>query len=1088
MKRLVSLAMCLLVVASFATVSVAAGTAVDRDHGRLNVADQNGTQVLTSASTAARFKAGAGTDTFCLYGGPGSLDGKFQDINGVIPDAQGWFGVDLTDQPTLWQLSTFCASNLNGAGPGNTAAWAGQTAAQQPGWATPPGYGNSWNALLEYRRTVSNTAAGQTVSMDFDFNHDTEPGYDFFNVEYDSNNVTIGVYLIDGTNHAAGLQPAAPGVQFDTGTPPPPGLTHDIVYAGGDYSGTNNDEVVVRLTVTSDGGWSDEDGMWPTLCGAAQVDNINITTSEGTQSDNFEGGFGNWTAVKAPFVGDFSDTYARITDTDPCRENLTPVIGFMDVGQCPLNPDNNFGNPPCTVASATGSTSPNVNYGIPGSFVVNYNGGLTNGLLDLRNEMWSPEIDWDVPGTEDDGVDVSGAFIRFSVWRDLPLNNGLFYQWHVRSQEKGTGIWGSMVDRNFVYFGLGGWLNAQPTVSDLLTVDPESVQMALAAFDGASIFAFPGDDATPLVFDNASFQKFRIGGPTFATRTIDTFQDSFPQSGETDFHTLAGRQNAAIRVDMARDTSTGTANSPGDSIICDVVSVIPGATLTGTGMNVIIDKNPKFDDVRDAVAGATTIVGGAANGWDQCTFTVLGQSSTAAGQIIPDRFFYDIPDGIKSEIPVPVGSRTFFPGDVMRYYLWATDDGGRSSTLPANTTGFGDGDGYNRAFTVRGLPSVVDDGAGGWTKPWILLVNDFGRRGGENDYLQAFNQNGWSEGVTWDSYTVQGPSSSVSNGIGSSGAHGATADQLACYEVIIYVSGDLTATIMSDGSNDQINDKGNDLGSISGWFNQAGDRALAVFGDNAASAMEADSPGAGATFVQTVLGVDVIDNDVRDDIDGQLAPLVDSAAACFDVDFVAFGGCLGLNTFDNIEALPGAVNGHTLLDVNGVAYGTPGRSGSVYWNRTVGADTKQSLTFPYGLVYVWNRAGGPALPGGVSARSALLREIIVDCFGHPTPQDQIPTDANLAQRRLLASAYPNPFNPKTTFKLTLGVRDNANVRVYNLRGQLVKTLYNGVLDAGVHELAWNGTDDRGAAVSSGVYMMKAISNGLEVNHKAVLLK
>ena len=53
---------------------------------------------------------------------------------------------------------------------------------------------------------------------------------------------------------------------------------------------------------------------------------------------------------------------------------------------------------------------------------------------DLDNEVWSPEIEWDLPGTEDDGVDVAGAFFRMSTWRHLPLGNGMFFQWAVRGR------------------------------------------------------------------------------------------------------------------------------------------------------------------------------------------------------------------------------------------------------------------------------------------------------------------------------------------------------------------------------------------------------------------------------------------------------------------------------------------------------------------------------------------------------------------------------------------------------------------------------------------------------------------------------
>ena len=99
--------------------------------------------MLTSSSSGVRFKNGANVDTFCLYGGPGTADGKFDDGTGAIPDVLGraryniipgeWYGVDLTDQEVFWQISTFCAETLDGDGssgglgdgPGNRAWWAG---------------------------------------------------------------------------------------------------------------------------------------------------------------------------------------------------------------------------------------------------------------------------------------------------------------------------------------------------------------------------------------------------------------------------------------------------------------------------------------------------------------------------------------------------------------------------------------------------------------------------------------------------------------------------------------------------------------------------------------------------------------------------------------------------------------------------------------------------------------------------------------------------------------------------------------------------------------------------------------------------
>jgi hypothetical protein len=88
----------------------------------------------------------------------------------------------------------------------------------------------------------------------------------------------------------------------------------------------------------------------------------------------------------------------------------------------------------------------------------------------------------------------------------------------------------------------------------------------------------------------------------------------------------------------------------------------------------------------------------------------------------------------------------------------------------------------------------------------------------------------------------------------------------------------------------------------------------------------------------------------------------------------------------------------------------------------------------------------------------------------------------------LATAFPNPFNPTTQLEFELGVRRQLSLRLYSASGRLVRTLHDGPLDAGVHRIAWDGSDDGGRSVASGVYhaVMKA---GTESSHlKLTLLK
>ena len=73
--------------------------------------------------------------------------------------------------------------------------------------------------------------------------------------------------------------------------------------------------------------------------------------------------------------------------------------------------------------------------------------------------------------------------------------------------------------------------------------------------------------------------------------------------------------------------------------------------------------------------------------------------------------------------------------------------------------------------------------------------------------------------------------------------------------------------------------------------------------------------------------------------------------------------------------------------------------------------------------------------------------------------------------------YPNPFNPVTTIGYSIKDPGNVTLEVYNLKGQLIKTLVNEVKETGNHTEIWNGTDDSNKSVSSGVYFYKMVSEG-----------
>jgi hypothetical protein len=86
--------------------------------------------------------------------------------------------------------------------------------------------------------------------------------------------------------------------------------------------------------------------------------------------------------------------------------------------------------------------------------------------------------------------------------------------------------------------------------------------------------------------------------------------------------------------------------------------------------------------------------------------------------------------------------------------------------------------------------------------------------------------------------------------------------------------------------------------------------------------------------------------------------------------------------------------------------------------------------------------------------------------------------------------YPNPFNPATEIHFAIPRRGQAEVRIYNVAGRLVRTLEGGVLAAGPHALRWNGTDQRNARVVSGMYFYRLFldQKSLGDPEKMILLK
>ncbi len=94
----------------------------------------------------------------------------------------------------------------------------------------------------------------------------------------------------------------------------------------------------------------------------------------------------------------------------------------------------------------------------------------------------------------------------------------------------------------------------------------------------------------------------------------------------------------------------------------------------------------------------------------------------------------------------------------------------------------------------------------------------------------------------------------------------------------------------------------------------------------------------------------------------------------------------------------------------------------------------------------------------------------------------------IVNQYVLSQNYPNPFNPNTKIEFMIPFMEQVNVSVYNLEGRLVKTLVNQVMSAGNHVVNWDGTNEIGAKVSTGMYIYQLKTNSTNLNRRMTFIK
>jgi hypothetical protein len=1028
----------------------------------------------SNAVSDVPLSAAAAADTFVLHS-ENFDDGSLSPYTAVDFTAQLGIFFHVAD---VTELNGGIFGNL-GPLAGTKSMWCGVApTATVPfcGWANLPGYGNDWYQLLQ-----SSALGGDSVVVTYKVFWDSEPGYDQTFVEWSHNGGATWTAFPVTDSVSSG-----PGVYDGTG--PAPYITETF----GDRLTGGTGSVRVRFRFQSNHTWSGEDGLWPTD-GAVTVDDITLTTRLGvtliaSNTETFEAGtvgataHGIWTGMTGPVYGSYAALYPGVSllQEDPCMFVPLFVVGFFD--------DEATTNYACHIPDPR-----------PDIGAMPY--GTAEGVY-MDNEVMSPVFSNTGFGVE--------FLLSFLAYKDLPLDNLQFFTWRVRSYPT-LACPGPWRNHGLVYYGKHKYWGSAfggdrfvTSIGPRVTASAAGFQIAVGAVDMCAVWCGilgTGDchSHAPLI-DEIKVVRVGVSTPQYNVRHFDgLFQDTFPGDG-----TLTGKGRADTAVDILPATSIGSI-LPGDSTSMVITPV--GSPGVGQGPNAFIYLRVKRKAANPALSGAvlgssqmrvapqpvaygsrykfigTSVIGGAT--WTQFR---MDTTFTTAGAAVANRFCIDLNDNL------------FLPGDTVLYFYGADAD----NTPASGNEGF-----YTRTLNGAGRGVVYFTTAQAAASPMefqilpaqgliagndIFYVDDQDDRGGPGQLIfdSAFELLGIKSKV--DRYDVLDPTALVGNSLASRVTNN-VAQIVNVYEHILWDSGNLSSGLVGDGTGAP--EKSNDWGLLFTFLNTGtlgNGPGLYLSGDDMAEEW-VTLGGAGPIQVRsTYMNFDLLDPSHI--VHGEsVSPHLTASGASFihaavPDELVAHGGCPIMNDFDVLDP-----TGASIIEF---PYPTSG-DGAVISKTTTNVNSETAVVVLSGFSYsfIHSASETPPLASGLQAapplfppaRVEFMRDLLIK-FGETvsTPTGVDPENAPKYVNALYDN-YPNPFNPTTIIKYSIKKRAHVSLKVYNVAGQLVRTLVDEVQSPEtVKPVTWDGSNNAGQTVSSGVYFYKLVTKNFSQTRKAVFLK
>jgi hypothetical protein len=800
------------------------------------------------------------------------------------------------------------------------------------------------------------------------------------------------------------------------------------------------DSVQIRFKFISDGAWSDEDGLWNSD-GAIIIDSLMISDALGIiDFQNFESepagalrtNDGHWSATTPETYGDFSGLFdgSMLVQDYPCFTNQSTVWGFFEGSSA----DYTCGGHPQQPA-------------VPFGRVINSDDFAYTAYL--RNEIRSPTIDLtrDINGSPVPPT-ASGIVLEFDVYRDLPFDNLVFYTARTRSVFAGCPERRWRSNSSLGYGDAKDWYRHRLELGPDLEPGADGVQIALGAYDACEFYCGSLGSGNchshaPL-FDNVRVVRVDLRGPAWGIQPYELFQDNFSADGTTTgpvrIDTGHGKDSLCIYVaafDVGLDTHIPGDPNSGPAVYCHVRDI----SLQKSGS--AISGNP--------ASWPVVSVGG---GWTVLRFNYERFGSSG---IKPDRYCVGLNDTL------------YVPGDTIEYYFSARDAQGNTNywTQLMGVTPY--------ESKARAMPSEMTclpaNALSGVTD--ILYIDDFDNGGAQPFFDSAFD----ILELRPDRYDVLGPSSIVGNGPGSK-VQDVMQQIVSSYRTIIWNSGDLRRGLIGDGTVGMF--QSDDFGLLFTFLDQSAlGPGLYISGDNIAEEW-VTLPGASAVDLRaTYLNFELVDGDHRTFLQTVSPMVMGQPGSCFyhppEDTLIAFGGCPLLNDFDVLFPAGSAQAA--------MAYEGNAARSAVIAQATPNAVGDTARVILSGFSYHRIRDDRAHVP---MDRVEHLADILQWLQGElPTG---VPRGVSFGNR--LAQNHPNPFNPTTKIQYSIRERAHVTLVIFNVAGQLVRTLVDEgqTPRQGGYTIRWNGLDNNGESVASGVYFYRLRTGSFVETRKMVLLK